>query len=34
VIAKYPQTTHRPGTGDELSPGELATFELTPGDAS
>ncbi len=30
VIAKYPQTTNRPGTGDEPTPGELATFELTP----
>ena len=30
VIAKYPQTTNRPGTGDEPTPGELATFEITP----
>lgn len=31
VIAKYPQTPNRPGTDDEPTPGELATFELTPG---
>ena len=34
VIAKYPQTTNRPGTGDAPTPGELATFEITPGEGS
>lgn len=29
VIAKYPQGSV-PGTGDEPSPGETASFELTP----
>jgi deazaflavin-dependent oxidoreductase (nitroreductase family) len=33
VVAKYPQTTNRPGTGAEPTPGELATFELTPAAA-
>jgi deazaflavin-dependent oxidoreductase (nitroreductase family) len=33
VIAKYPQTPNRPGTGDEPTPGELATFELVPATA-
>ena len=32
VFAKYPQTTNRPGTGDEPTPGETATFEVTPRD--
>lgn len=32
VIAKYPSGS-TPGTGTEPSPGELATFEITPDDA-